>query len=220
VLPRDGADGVPSIPRSKENTASEATCRRGGRRYATTKKIQVTSGTRVVYDEVPGVDTPIPNGSKRKRVPRTSHNQVGHSTTSSLPREAPVLSAGVTYETDGLEQSHPTGGSAEGLPTDMPNAYNQGPCTSVHSKTSEAGAGQKRRIAKLTTGLTRKRGCQYFFVAKQLYVDQSLYEIQHHSWDHSNPSGQLAHGSSFEGFRHSFGAHLSSKTRRWIENSL
>jgi hypothetical protein len=32
--------------------------------------------------------------------------------------------------------------------------------------------------------------------------------------------GHLAHGSSYEGFRHSFGARLTSKTKRWIQNCL
>jgi hypothetical protein len=32
----------------------------------------------------------------------------------------------------------------------------------------------------LTTGMTIKRGCQYYFVAKQVYVDTSLCELQYH----------------------------------------
>jgi hypothetical protein len=30
---------------------------------------------------------------------------------------------------------------------------------------------RRSRVAKISTGTTRKRGCRYFFVAKQLYVD-------------------------------------------------
>jgi hypothetical protein len=80
--------------------------------------------------------------------------------------------------------------------------------------------GRKRRVAKIPTGLTMKRGCHYFFVAKQLYVDMTLCELQHHCWDHKNLEGHPVHGSTYEGFRHSFGAYLTSKTRRWIQNSL
>jgi hypothetical protein len=36
---------------------------------------------------------------------------------------------------------------------------------------------RKRRVSKMVSGMTRKRGCRCFFVAKQVYVDASLCEL-------------------------------------------
>ena len=68
--------------------------------------------------------------------------------------------------------------------------------------------------------MTIKRGCQCNFVAKQLYMDSSLCEIQYHGMQHVNSQGQPCHGSSFAGFRHSLGARLSWRTRNWIKSML
>ena len=72
----------------------------------------------------------------------------------------------------------------------------------------------------MQAGLTSKRGCQCNFVAKQLYMDNTLCEVQYHEINHFNKAGQPCHGSSFAGFRHSLGARLSWRTREWIRSML
>ena len=65
------------------------------------------------------------------------------------------------------------------------------------------GPTKQRKASKLQAGLTSKRGCQCNFVAKQLYMDNTLCEIQYREINHFNKVGQLCHGSSFVGFMHS-----------------
>lgn len=69
-------------------------------------------------------------------------------------------------------------------------------------------------------GLTSKRGCHCNYVAKQLYIDNTLSEIQCHEMNHFNKDGQPCHGSSFVGFRYLLGARLSWLTREWIWSML
>jgi hypothetical protein len=82
------------------------------------------------------------------------------------------------------------------------------------------GQTKQRRASRLQAGLTSKRGCQCNFVAKQLYMDNTLCEVQYHEINHFNKAGQPCHGSSFAGFRHSLGARLSWRTREWIRSML
>jgi hypothetical protein len=59
---------------------------------------------------------------------------------------------------------------------------------------------QKMEVTKLTTNMTIKRGCQCYFVAKQVYVDTSLCKLQYHCWDYMTMNGKPTHGMSFDGF--------------------
>ena len=85
---------------------------------------------------------------------------------------------------------------------------------------SKVGLGRRRRASRVQAGMTSKRGCLCNFVAKQLYMDNTLCEIQYHVMNHFNRQGQPCHGSSFAGFRHSLGARLSWRTRNWIRSML
>ena len=71
------------------------------------------------------------------------------------------------------------------------------------------GQTKQKRTSRLQAGLSSKWGCQWNFVAKQLYMDNTLCEIQYHEINHFNKAGQTCHGSSFAGFRHLLGARLS-----------
>ena len=82
------------------------------------------------------------------------------------------------------------------------------------------GQTKQRRASKLQAGLTSKRGCQCNFVAKQLYMDNTLCEIQYHEINHFNKAGQAYHRSFFVGFKHLLGARLSWRTREWIRSML
>ena len=85
---------------------------------------------------------------------------------------------------------------------------------------AKIGPTRQRRASRVQAGMTSKRGCQCNFVAKQLYMDNTLCEIQYHGMNHFNRQGQPCHGSSFAGFRHSLGARLSWRTRNWIRSML
>jgi hypothetical protein len=82
------------------------------------------------------------------------------------------------------------------------------------------GPGRQRRASRVQAGMTSKRGCLCNFVAKQLYMDNTLCEIQYHGMNHFNRQGQPCHGSSFASFRYSLGARLSWRTRNWIRSML
>jgi len=51
------------------------------------------------------------------------------------------------------------------------------------------GPTKQRRASRLQAGLTSKRGCQCNFVAKQLYMDKGLCEIQYQEINHFNKAG-------------------------------
>ena len=63
--------------------------------------------------------------------------------------------------------------------------------------------------------MSRKRGYQCNFVAKQLELDMAICEIQYHCFSHTNLAGQPCSGISFARFCHSMGTRLSFKTREW-----
>jgi hypothetical protein len=57
-------------------------------------------------------------------------------------------------------------------------------------------------------------------VAKQVYVDASLCELQYHYWKHVTSTRKPAHGTEYDGFRHSLGGRLTTKTIKWIETMI
>ena len=56
------------------------------------------------------------------------------------------------------------------------------------------GPTKQRKASKLQAGLTSKRGCQCNFVAKQLYMDNTLCEIQYREINHFNKVGHYVMG--------------------------
>ena len=56
--------------------------------------------------------------------------------------------------------------------------------------------------------LTSKGGCLCNFVAKQLYMDNILCEVQYHEINHFKKAREACHENSFDGFKHSLGARL------------
>jgi hypothetical protein len=74
---------------------------------------------------------------------------------------------------------------------------------------TKIGPRRQRRASRVQAGMTSKHGCLCNFVAKQLYMDNTLCEIQYHGMNHFYCQGQPCHGSSFTGFRHSLGAKMS-----------
>jgi hypothetical protein len=73
-------------------------------------------------------------------------------------------------------------------------------------------------VSKMVTGMTMKTGCWCMFVAKQVYVDPTLCELQYHCWNHVTTASKAAQGTAFDGFRHSLGGRLTTKTMKWIES--
>ena len=57
------------------------------------------------------------------------------------------------------------------------------------------GQTKQRRASRLQASLTSKRGCQCNFVAKQLYMYNTLCKIQYHEINHFNKTRQVCHGS-------------------------
>jgi hypothetical protein len=139
----------------------------------------------------PSLQAPPSRGRKRKaRAPRTKK-------VSAAPPIAPVTSVGAARQ-----------GGAEQVPPEV---------------TATAPGGNrksKRRVSKLVTGMTLKRGCHCLFVAKQVYVDPTLCELQYHCWNHVTLEGKVAHGIAFDGFRYALGGRLTAKTVKWIENMI
>jgi hypothetical protein len=213
------SQGVTAAAEGTNKTSSKTPTRRGGRKYATTKKAH-TSGSQPVAAGPTGGESVAIVSKKRKRVPQKPSITGGHQSPTPALNAAGAPPSALASNMHGpcatSERPSPTGGlqGGNGVASVQEEPHSSKPL-------NPAGVPlRKTKVAKMSTGLTRKRGCQYFFVAKQLYVDQDLCELSHHSWDHKNVEGHLAHGSSYEGFRHSFGARLTSKTKRWIQNCL
>ena len=78
---------------------------------------------------------------------------------------------------------------------------------SVHHSTGHV----VKRIGKTLVGLSIKRGCQCSFVAKRLYIDNSLCQLIYEHIEHANKSGDPCHGSIVAGFRHALDSNLSDE---------
>lgn len=122
-------------------------------------------------------------------------------------------------------EARKTKGLHEGRPPALPppviaEASSDSNSGSERPGLARIGLGRQRRACRVQAGMTSKRGCLCNFVAKQLYMDNSLCELQYHGMNHFNRAGQPCHGSSFAGFKHSLGARLSWRTRSWIRSML
>jgi hypothetical protein len=84
---------------------------------------------------------------------------------------------------------------------------------SVHRSTGHV----VKRIGKTLTGMSIKRGCQCSFVAKRLYIDNSLCQLIYEHIEHANKFGDPCHGSMVAGFRHALGSNLSDEMKLRIE---
>ena len=76
------------------------------------------------------------------------------------------------------------------------------------------------RIGKVQSGMSIKRGCQCYFVAKQLLIDEKLCTIHFHEMRHVKKDRTATHGVEFGGQRASLSGRLSTTTKDWIEASL
>ena len=84
---------------------------------------------------------------------------------------------------------------------------------SVHRSTGHV----VNMIGKTLAGMSIKRGCQCWFVAKRLYIDNSLCQLIYEHIEHANKSGDPCHGSMVAGFHHALGFNLSDEMKLRIE---
>ena len=213
------SQGVIVVTEGIDRIASKTPTRKKGRKYATTKKAHTSRSQPVVARSIGGESIPVIS-KKRKWIPQKPSKRVGHQSPTSTPNAVGAVTCALASNMHGSCVTSERPSSTSGLQGSNGVAFVQEEPHSLKPLTPGGVPLRKTRVAKISIGLTQKRGCQYFFVGKQLYVDQGLYELSHQCWDHKNVEGHLAHGSSYEGFRHSFGACLTSKTKRWIQNCL
>ena len=74
-----------------------------------------------------------------------------------------------------------------------------------------------KRIGKTLAGMSIKRGCQCSFMAKRLYINNSLCQLIYEHIEHANKSGNPCHGSMVADFRHAFDFNLSDEMKLHIE---
>jgi hypothetical protein len=84
---------------------------------------------------------------------------------------------------------------------------------SVHRSTAHV----VKKMRKTLVGISIKRGCQCSFVAKHLYIDNSLCHLICEHIEHAHKYGDPCHGSMVVGFRHALGFNLSHEMKLRIE---
>jgi hypothetical protein len=70
-----------------------------------------------------------------------------------------------------------------------------------------------KRMGKIESGTSIKRGCQRHFYAKQVYMDNSLCQLIYKEITHANKNGDRCHGVNIAGFRHALGTTLSAQKK-------
>ena len=77
-----------------------------------------------------------------------------------------------------------------------------------------------KRMGKIESGMSIKRGCQRHFYAKQVYMDNSLCQLIYKETTHANKNGDICHGVNVAGFRHALGRTLSVQKKDELNNLL
>lgn len=86
---------------------------------------------------------------------------------------------------------------------------------------TDRSTGQKKpRIGQKAAGMSRKRGCQRHFLAKQNYMDTTLCQLVYKVTEHVNVHGELCHGVTVAGFKHSMGTSLSENMKNKLGSML
>jgi hypothetical protein len=70
-----------------------------------------------------------------------------------------------------------------------------------------------KRMEKIKSGTSIKRGCQKHFYAKQIYMDISLCQLIYRETTHANKNGDRCHGVNVARFRHALGTTLSAQKK-------
>lgn len=68
---------------------------------------------------------------------------------------------------------------------------------------------KKKRLRKISIGMSIKRGCQRHLFAKQVYIDNSLYQLRYVCSWHKKKVGDFCHETTVAGFKHAMGSTMS-----------
>ncbi len=85
---------------------------------------------------------------------------------------------------------------------------------------SNQGAKMSTRISKTMVGMSIKRGCQWSFIAKQPYLNPSLYQLIYLNLEHKNKQGEVYHGKVVVGYWHTLGSQLSDSMKAHLMGLL
>ena len=72
----------------------------------------------------------------------------------------------------------------------------------------------------IASGMSIKHRCQCHFIAKQLYMDNSLCQLIYKCSEHTNKNGDQCHGTMVAGFQNVLGGSLSVKRKDKINSML
>jgi hypothetical protein len=75
-------------------------------------------------------------------------------------------------------------------------------------------------VRQKVSGTSRKVGCLYRFIVKQMYLDPSMCQIIYKNTDHRNRAGEECHGTMVAGFKHALGTQLSQQKKDEISTML
>ncbi len=78
---------------------------------------------------------------------------------------------------------------------------------------SNQGAKMSTRISKTMASMSIKRSCQWSFIAKQPYLDPSLYQLIYLNLEHKNKQSEVCHGKVVVGYQHTLDSQLSNNMK-------